>query len=88
MAAKTIRRTEGVVVVHVAGGAGRRRWRHVRSLQSKAGLAVVEYRRRPTYCVMAYRTVRCRKLSTRRRVHRIIRLLPGRQMASRVPTFV
>jgi hypothetical protein len=37
---------------------------------------------------MAYRTVPYRKLRTGRRVHRIIRLLPGRQMAARVPATV
>jgi hypothetical protein len=85
MAPITIRRTEGVVVVDMAGNAGGRRWRHVPTDQSKSGPAVVEYRRRPTYCVMAYRAVRCRKLSPRSRVYRIIRLLPGRQMAARIP---
>jgi hypothetical protein len=37
---------------------------------------------------MAYRTVPYRKLRTRRGVHRIIRLLPGRQMATRVAATV
>src|SRR6202035_5281903 len=43
--------------------------------------AVIETCRRPTYGCVAYRTVPYRKLRTRRRVHRIIRLLPGSQMA-------
>jgi hypothetical protein len=37
---------------------------------------------------MAYGTVAHRKLRTRRRVHRIIRLLPGSQMAARGPATV
>ena len=81
-----IRRAEGVVVVDVTGGAGRRGWGHVRSGQGKPGRAVVKSCRRPTNCCVADRTVRCRKLRTRRGVHRIIRLLPGRQMAARVRT--
>src|ERR1700730_12714665 len=50
--------------------------------------AVIETCRSPTYCCVAYRAVSYRKLRTRRRVHRIIRLLPGRQMAARVPATV
>ena len=78
VAAIAIRRTEGVVVVHMAGGAGRRRRRHVRSSQRKPGSAVVEICRRPTHCCMTYRTVGRCKLRARRGVHRIVRLLPGR----------
>jgi len=37
---------------------------------------------------MAYRTIPYRKLRTRRGVHRIIRLLPGRQMAAGVAAAV
>jgi hypothetical protein len=86
VASIAIRRAEGVVVVDVTGGAGRRGWGHVRSGQGKPGRAVVKSCRRPTNCCMADRTVRWRKLRTRRGVHRIVRLLPGRQMAARVPT--
>jgi hypothetical protein len=66
---------ERVIVAHVAGSAG-----HVGMPigQRKPGRAVIETCRRPTYCVMAYRTIRRRKLRSRRRVHRIIRLLPSR----------
>jgi hypothetical protein len=46
--------------------------------QRKPGRAVIEACRRPTYCVMAYRTIRRRKLRSRRRVQGIIRLLPSR----------
>jgi len=58
VAAITVRRTERVVVVHMAGNAGRRRRRHVRSDQGKSSRAVIKGGRRPTYCCMAYRTVR------------------------------
>jgi len=50
--------------------------------------AVVERRRRPIHCRMAYGTVPYRKLRTRRGMHRIIRLLPGRQMAPGVAAAV
>ena len=73
-----VRRTECVVVVHMAGGTGRRRRRHMRSGQSEPGSAVVKSCRCPTHRRMAHRTIRCRKLRARRGVHRIVRLLPGR----------
>jgi len=71
-----------VVVIGVARSAG-----HVGMPigEWKARRAVVKTCRRPTHSCMAYRTVRCCKLRTRRGVYRIIRLLPGRQMATRVP---
>ena len=78
VAAIAIRGFEKVVVVQMAAGAGRRCRRHMRSGQSKARRVVIETCRRPTYCVMAHRTIRRGKLRTRRRVHRIIRLLPSR----------
>jgi hypothetical protein len=78
VAAIAIRGFEKVVVAHMAGGAGRRCRRHMRSGQSKPSLAVIETYGCPTHCIVAHRTVRCRKLRTRRRVHRIIRLVPGR----------
>jgi hypothetical protein len=58
VAAITVCRTEGVIVVHMAGNAGRRRRRHVRADQSKSGRVVIKTGGRPTYCCMAYRTVR------------------------------
>jgi hypothetical protein len=76
--AVTVRRTQRVIVVHMAGGASRRRRGCMSSGQGKPGLAVIESCRRPTYRAMAYRTVPYRKLRTRRRVHRIVRLLPSR----------
>jgi len=76
--------TQRVVVVHMARRAGGRRRGNVQPSQGKPGRAVIESCRGPTYRAMAYRTVRRRKLCTRRRVHGIIRLLPSRQMAARV----
>jgi len=81
----TIRRSKGEVVVYMASGAGRRR---VRSDQGKPRGAVVKTCRRPTYRRMATRAVRCRKLRTRRGMYRVGRLLPGRQMAARIPAAV
>jgi hypothetical protein len=68
------------VVVDVTGSAG-----HVGMAigEREPCCAVVKCRRRPTYRRMTYRTVPYRKLRARRRVHRIIRLLPGSQMAAR-----
>jgi len=76
--AVTVRRTQRVIVVHVARGARRRRRGCMRSGQGKPGLAVIESCRRPTYRTMAYRTIPYRKLRTRRRVHWIGGLLPSR----------
>ncbi len=81
----TIRCIQRVVVAHVARRARRRRRRHVCSRQRKSRHAVIERRRRPPRRRMARRAVRRRKRGSRRRVHRSIRLLPGRQMALRVP---
>jgi hypothetical protein len=76
---------QSVVVIDVAGNAG-----HIGMTigEWKSGRAVIERCRRPTYCVVAHRTVRCHKLRTCRAVHRIIRLVPGRQMAARIPAIV
>ena len=78
MASITIRRTESVVVVHMAGSAGRRRRGHMRSRQSKPGNAVIERCSGPSLGRMTSRTVRGSESRSRCRVHRIIRLLPGR----------
>ena len=59
-----VRRREGVVVPHVAVGAGHHfpGWRHlVRARQRPARGAVIECRRGPRDGVMACRAVRCRK---------------------------
>jgi hypothetical protein len=57
----TIRRTEGVVVVHMARSAGRRCRRHVRSGQGKPGRIVIECCRRPIHRRVASGTVPYRK---------------------------
>lgn len=46
---------------------------------------MIEYRRGPCNCVVARRAVRCCKRRSRRGVRRIIRRLPGRQVALRIP---
>jgi len=46
---------------------------------------VIEYRRGPCDCVVTRGTVRCCKRGSRRRVRRIIRRLPGCQVALRIP---
>ena len=57
----TVRRIQFVVVAQMAGGAGCRRWGHVRSSQRKTHGAVVECRCRPTCRRVACGTVRSRK---------------------------
>ena len=69
---------EQIVVVQMAGGAGRRRRRNVHPRQGKPRRAVIEGCCGPTHRRMADRTIRRGELRTRRRVHRIIRLVPGR----------
>ena len=81
----TIRRIQRVVVVHMAGGAGSRRRGHVCSGQGKPRNAVIERRGSPACCRMAIGTIRWGKSRSGSRVDRCIGLLPGRQMALRVP---
>jgi hypothetical protein len=79
-----LRGRQGVIIIDVAGSAGRC---SVRTGQQKTGRAVVERRRRrrrPTYRVMARAAIRQAKLRPGRWVRRIICLLPGRQMAARI----
>jgi len=85
VAAVTIRRIERVIVVHMARRAWSRRWRHVRARQRKSGNAVIERGRSPTRRRMAIGTVGGGKRGPRSGVHRSIRLLPGGQMALRIP---
>ena len=83
-----VHRREGVIVAHVAVGAGHHftRRRHlVCARQGPPRRAVVEGCRGPGDGTVACRAIRRRKGRSRGRVRRIIRLLPGRQMASRVP---
>jgi len=80
-----LRGRQGVIIIDVAGSAGRC---SVRTGQQKTGRAMVESRRRrrrPTYCVMARAAIRQAKLHPGRWVRRIIGLLPSRQMAARIP---
>ena len=83
-----VRYRKGVVAAYVAVRAGRHfpRRRHLmRARQGPARGAVVEGRRGPGDRAMACRAVGRRKWRSGCRVRRIIGLLPGRQMASRVP---
>jgi len=84
MAAHAIGGIQGVVIVDVAGSAGSRRWRHVRSGQSKARAAVVESRCRPADRGMAIRAIRRSIGRARSGVHRIVGLLPGGKVATRI----
>jgi len=81
MAAHAIGRIQGVIVVDVAGGAGRRRRRHVRSRQRESGHAVIKRSGIPTNSCVASRAIGRPERRTRRGVHGIVRALPGRQMA-------
>jgi len=68
----------------MAGRAGCRRRRRVRSGQGESGHAVIECRRSPACCRMAIGTIRRRKGGSGSRVHGSICLLPGCQVALRV----
>ena len=73
---------QGVVVVDVAEGASDI---GVAIGEQESGGAVVERCRRPTRCIVAGGTIRRGKGRARGGMHGIISLLPGRQMALRVP---
>jgi hypothetical protein len=62
----------------MAGNAGRNRRGNVLPRQRKPRSAMVESCCVPAHRRMAHRTVRYAKLRTRRRVHRVICLLPSR----------
>jgi len=82
-----IRRSESVVIPDVAVRAGYNftgRLQLVRTRQRPARRAVVERRGSPRDRVVARRAVGSRKRRSRCRVRRIVRGLPGRQMASRI----
>ena len=85
MAAVAVGRTQRVVVVHMARGAGRRRRRHVRSNQREACRAMVKSCASPTRRGVTIRAVCGGKAWSGGRVHRIIGLLPSGQVALRVP---
>ena len=72
------RNRQCVIVVDMAGGAG-----HVRMAvgQREAGGAMVKRRRGPAHRRVACSAIRSGKRRSRRGMHRIGGLLPGRQMA-------
>ena len=83
-----VRYREGIVVSHMAVGAGGRfacRGHLVRTRQGPARGAVIERRRGPHSRGMARRAVRRRKRRSGRRVRRVVRRLPVCQVAARVP---
>jgi len=82
VAAVAIGRAERVVVVGMAGSAGRWRRGHVRPGQGKPRGAVVECCRRPTDRRVAGGTIRRRKGRSGCGMDWIIGLLPGGQMAA------
>jgi hypothetical protein len=84
VAAVTIRRVQSVVVADVAGRAGCRSRRHMRAGQRKACRAVIKRCGGPANRRVAGRTIPDGEGRSRCRVHRIVRLLPGREVASRV----
>ncbi len=84
MAGDAVRGVQAVIVVDVAGRAGRRCRRCVRSRQREARDTVIKGSSVPASRVVAHRTVRRCESRTCCGVHRIVRLLPLRQMASGV----
>jgi len=83
VATHAIRRTQRVIVVDVAGDAGRRRGRHVRAGEREACRGVVERGDvGPGNGVVAGRAIGSREGRARGRVRRVIGLLPGGQVAA------
>jgi hypothetical protein len=82
MAPITIRRTEGVVVAHMAGNAGRRCRGHVRSRQGKPRCAVVERCGSKIHRRVASGAVPYRKCGSRGGVRRGVGPLPSGQVAA------
>ena len=70
-----VRRSEVVIVIQMAGGAGRR---HMRARQRPTRYRVIERVIGPCDRVVASGAVRRRKRGSRRRVRRIVSLLPRR----------
>ena len=74
---------QSVVVVYVALGARRG---HVRTGQRETSHGVVKRRHiGPRDCVVTLRAIGRRKSRSRGGMHRVIRLLPGRQVAAGIP---
>ncbi len=84
-----VRGREAVVVAHVAIHAGHNfsRWRKLmRACQRPSGCGVVKHHIRPQRRVVAGSAIGRRERRARRRVCRIVGLLPGRQVASGIST--
>lgn len=86
MAGDAVGRLQRVVIVDVAGSAGRRRGRHVGACQCKARHAVIERGAVPTLCCVAVCTISYGERWARGGVNRVIRLLPCGEVATRVAT--
>lgn len=84
VATVTIRRIQRVIVIDMAGRAGGRSWGHVRSRQGKPRAAVVKRGRVPTHRGVTQGAIRGCKSWAGGGVHRIIRLLPRRQVTLRI----
>src|SRR3984893_13181920 len=88
VAGEAVRGIQSVIIVDVAGSAGRRRGRHVRADKRKAGSAVIEACSIPSAVVVAGGTVGGGERRTRSGVLGIVGLLPGREMATRIAAIV
>jgi hypothetical protein len=84
VATHAIGRVQRVVIADVAGSAGRRRWRHVRAREREAGHAVVKRSGIPARRGMTFGTICGCETRAGGRVYRVVRLLPGCEMALRV----
>jgi hypothetical protein len=82
VAGQAVRRTQGVVIVDVARGAGRWRGRGVRAGQSKTGNCVIKGSGVPTSGRMAVGAIGGSKAGARGGVNRIVGLLPLGEVAS------
>ena len=84
VAGHAIRRAQRVIVVDVAGSAGRWRRRHVRAHKREARYAVVKGGGVPADRRVAVRAIGRRERRAGSRVHRVVGLLPVGQVAARV----
>ena len=88
MATHAVGRAQRVVVVDVAGGAGRRVRRHVRARQREPVYSVIKRRAVPAHRRVAVRAIRRCERRAGSRVHRVVGLLPIGQVAAGVPAGV
>jgi len=84
VAAIAVRRIEGEIVVDMAGSAGRRRGRHVRTGQSETCDAVIKRSRVPAFGGVAIGAVSCGKRRPSGTVDWVARLLPLGKVAARI----